>query len=235
MTGDLLIIVPSRGRPGNVARLLGAVHMNRRLETHVCLAVDDDDESLHDYEDIMQRSGADGDEIITGSRDGLAGWTNQVALLKSADYRYLASFGDDHIPRTRGFDKALCRGIEDMGGTGFTYPWDGLREDVPEAVVMSSDIVQALGWMCEPSLHHYYIDNVWADLGRGAGCLRHLRAVAVDHLNAASGRAPGDATYASASEKLLQDRDAYRSWRKDKAADDIKVVMSLRDRRLQAA
>ena len=109
-----------------------------------------------------------------------------------------------------------------MGGTGFTYPFDGTREDIPEAVVMSSDIVQILGWMAEPSLNHFYIDNVWADLGRGAGCLRYLRAIAVDHAQ------QSDKTSRDSGEKLAADRDAYYEWRRNRMTDDLSKVVSLK-------
>ena len=88
--------------------------------------------------------------LEVGPRNGLCGWTNEVAVRRAAEYPYLASLGDDMVPRTKGWDRALVRAITDMGGTGLAYPWDGTREDIPEAVVLSSDIVQALGWMCAP-------------------------------------------------------------------------------------
>ncbi len=232
MSSDLLIIVPSRERPQNAARLLMAVHSLRKLETHVHLAVDEDDPELDAYRTMMMKHAGDGDVLETGSRKGLAAWTNEVALERSGEYQFLASFGDDHRPRTPGFDQALCRGIEDMGGTGFTYPWDGVREDIPEAVVMSSDIVQALGWMCLPGLDHYYIDNVWADLGRNAGCLRHLRAVAVDHLHPSAGLASSDAVYASSSEKISADKAVYQEWCRNQLIEDVETIVSLRDRTL---
>jgi hypothetical protein len=236
MSGDLLIIVPSRGRPQNIARLLDAVHATRQLATHVHVAVDDDDPELSRYEFVVKKAGIDGDELQVGSRKGLAAWTNDVAVRRAGEYPYLASFGDDHVPRTKGFDRALIRGIEDMGGTGFTYPWDGTREDIPEAVIMSSDIVQALGWMCLPSLNHYYVDNVWADLGRNAGCLRHLRAIAVDHVHPVTGAVPGDATYQASSAKIQADQEAYNEWRSSgQMLDDIKKVISLRERQLLPA
>ena len=138
------------------------------------------------------------------------------------------------VPRTPGWDRALIRGIERMGGTGIVYPWDGVREDIPEAVVMSSDIVAALGWMCEPSLSHFYCDNVWADLGRGAGCIRHLRAIAGDHRNAAAeGRS--DQTAKDNGKSLKTDRDAYFGWRRERMADDVGVIVKLRERALQPA
>ena len=68
--------------------------------------------------------------------------TNEVAVRRAGEYPFLASLGDDMVPRTPGWDRALIRGIERMGGTGIVYPWDGIREDIPEAVVLSSDIVR---------------------------------------------------------------------------------------------
>lgn len=231
--GNLLIIVPSRGRPGNIARLLDAVHRLRQAGAHTCTGIDDDDPEAEQYRKAFRDHGSLGDILEEGPRKGLAGWTNEIAMKYAGQYRYLASFGDDHLPRTRGFDRALTRGIEDMGGTGFTYPWDGRREDIPEAVVMSSDIVKALGWMCEPSLRHWYVDNVWDDLGRQAGCIRHLRAVAVDHLHPAVARAQPDETYASSSGSFSDDKKAYGEWRQTRMAADVETICALRDRRAQ--
>lgn len=233
MTGDLLIVVPSRGRPQNIARLLDSVHATSRAVTHLHVAVDEDDEKLPQYQAVMDHAGAEGDVLEAGARRGLCAWTNEVAVRRAGEYPYLASLGDDMVPRTPGWDRALIRGITGMGGTGIAYPWDSVREDIPEAVVLSSDIVAALGWMCMPDLKHFYPDNVWADLGRGAGCLRHLRAIAVDHLNVAAGRAGPDATAIGNGRSLEADRDAYHGWRRTRMADDIAKVIALREMRAQ--
>ena len=232
---DLLVIVPSRGRPRNIARLLDSVRETRRIGTLVHVAVDEDDETLPHYRAVMDKAGADGDVLETGPRKGLCAWTNEVAARRAREFPFLASFGDDHVPRTPGWDAALVRAITDMGGTGFSYPWDGTREDIPEAVVMSSGIVSALGWMCEPGLSHWYPDQVWADLGRAAGCLRHCRAVAVDHVHPATGQARADQTTRDNSRSLGADRDAYWAWRRTRMAGDVAVIRGLRERALQPA
>ena len=232
---SLLVITPSRGRPKNIARLLDAIHDTARIATHLHVCVDDDDPALPDYQRVMDKAGADGDVLETGPRKGLAAWTNEIAVRRAAEYPYLASLGDDHVPRTPGWDKSLLKAIERMGGTGFSYPWDGTRADIPEAVVMSSDIVTALGWMCEPSLEHYYVDVVWADLGRAVGCLRHCRAIVVDHVHPGAGTADADKTYKESGEKLDTDRDAYYAWRKTRMTDDIETVGALREKALAAA
>ena len=233
--GDLLVIVPSRGRPQNLARLLDSVHATARLVTHLHVAVDEDDEKLPQYEAVMAKAGGENDVLESGPRKGLVAWTNEVAVRRAGEYPFLASLGDDMVPRTPGWDRALTRAITDMGGTGFSYPFDGTREDVPEACVMSAGIVQALGWMMLPDLKHFWCDNVWADLGRGAGCIRHLRAVAVDHLHPGAKTAAPDRTYADSGTKIPEDRDAYFAWRAGRMADDVKTVAALRERSLQPA
>lgn len=232
---DLLVIVPSRGRPQNIARLLDSVRETARLETHVHVAVDDDDERLAQYEAVMAKAGGEHDVLETGPRKGLCAWTNDIAVRRAGEYPFLASFGDDHVPVTPGWDRALVRGIAEMGGTGFTYPWDSTREDIPEACVVSSDIVQALGWFCLPELCHWYPDNVWADLGRGAGCIRHLRAVLVDHRQVATGKAAVDGTARDNGKSLDADKAAYYAWRATRMAADVATVLEVRERALQPA
>ena len=228
-TGDLLVITPSRGRPQNIARLLDAVHATMKMNTHVHVAIDDDDPRLTEYQYVMEKAAGEGDKLTVGPRKNLAGWTNEIAVPATEEYTYLASLGDDHVTSTPGWDKALIRAIERMGGTGFSYPWDGTREDIPEAVVLSSSIVRALGWMALPESTHWYIDTVWADLGRGIGALKHCRAVKVEHVWRA------DQTSKDSGEKLTRDRDAYYLWRKERMESDIKIISALRDQALQPA
>ena len=95
------------------------------------MAVDDDDPELERYKYVMKQAAGEGDKLTVGPRKGLTGWTNEIAVPAAEDYPYLASLGDDMVPRTPGWDKALVKGIERMGGTGFTYPWDGTGRTFP--------------------------------------------------------------------------------------------------------
>lgn len=232
---SLLVITPSRGRPRSVARLLDSVHATRKISTHLHVCVDEDDETLPDYRRVFDIAGREGDVLEVGTRNGLCGWTDLVAVRRAGEYDFLASFGDDMVPRTPGWDFLLTRGIADMGGTGIVYPWDGTREDIPEAPVMSSDIVTALGWMCLPGLRHWFVDDAWGELGRRAGCLRHLRAVWVEHLHPGLGVTPFDRTNADSGESLAEDRAVYREWRRTRMLADAETIIRLREQTLQPA
>ena len=211
--------------------MLHATRATARAATHVYVAVDDDDPELAAYEAAVTPLIGDGVWFSVGPRKSLAGWTNHVAGRHAGRYRCLASLGDDHVPRTPGWDALLLAAIDGMGGTGIAYPDDKRRADIPEAVVISSDIVAALGWMCEPSLQHFRVDDVWADLGNGAGCLRYVPGAVVEHMHYSV--RPGvarDGTYADAEDRAPADHAAYERWRRERMAGDIETVKRLRER-----
>ena len=228
---DLLVITPSRGRPQNAARLIKAIQDTARLDTWVFFGIDEDDPERENYQRLMLA----GQKTFFRFRPrmNLTEWTNELALEKLDDFPYLASLGDDMVPRSKGWDKALVNAVRDMGGTGFAYPWDGIREDIPEAVVMSSDIVRALGWMALPVCQHFWIDDAWGELGANAGCIRHLRTVKIDHLHPAKDGAPSDSTYGDARKKISADEKAYHHWRVTQMPADAQVILKLRESKLK--
>ena len=140
----------------------------------------------------------------------------------------VASIGDDMLPVTDGWDRRLLDSLP--AGGGFSYPDDQRRDDIPEAVVITTAIVAALGWMCAPGLHHWYIDNVWADLGRGAGCLAYCPDVLIQHLhpNVRPDVTKPDGTYHDAAQRYDSDLAAYQRWRLRDMPRDIGTVRGVR-------
>jgi hypothetical protein len=236
MVADLAVLVPSRGRPEGLKRLVEAVRNTRRGTVHVIAGVDQDDPRCGEYlklfatcRDDTREPDEDVTIITSDQRRTLVDWTNRLAGMYKGQYRYFASLGDDMVPRTTGWDVKLTSAIEeDFGGTGIVYPWDAIRDDIPEAYVLSSDIVQALGWMMMPSLKHFWNDNVWADIGHRAQCIRQLRGVIVDHLNVGVGKAPVDQTALDNGTKIADDQVAYLEWRKVQMHRDVEIVRKLR-------
>lgn len=211
---DMVVLVPSRGRPGNVGRLLEACAKTCRADTRVAFGFDEDDPQLE--ANTAALAGMLGPSWSVSARRGLAEWTNYLAMLHAPDAPVLCSLGDDHVPRTDGWDVALIEAIGQIDG-GWAYPDDSRRDDIAEAVAVSSSIVRGLGWMALPDLHHWCIDNAWTALARAVGRLEYLHHVKVPHYHPHSPRlelqVPADHTYEEARWSYDLDKRRYLRWR----------------------
>lgn len=224
----LLVIVPSRGRPGRLAELIAAIRATRTATTQVAVGLDGDDPRLRQY--LTGPQGSDVEYVI-GDRKSLTGWTNTIALGRlSHGFTHYASLGDDHLPRTRGWDDTLMRAA-DRSGPGISYGNDLAQgENLATAPVINVKIVRALGWMCYPKCQHYLVDNIWIDLGRAAGCLTYCPDVVVEHLHPAFGKGTMDATYADAGGFSVDHPDyrAYLEWQRTGRSLDVAKVQAAR-------
>jgi hypothetical protein len=230
---DLLVIVPSRGRPGAVAELARAWAETAAGVADLLVVVDDDDPELPSY----QRLGVDiRVHASTGSR-GIVPVLNAAAVEAAGRYRMVGFLGDDHRPRTTGWDKRIVDQLDELG-TGIVYGDDLLRgEALPTAAAMTSDIILALGCMAPPALRHLFVDNVWYDLGHAIGKIRYLPDVTIEHLHPAIGKGQWDDLYRelNADTTYAQDRDAYNAYNTSGAfAEDVDKVRRIIEARTDA-
>ena len=209
---DMVVLVPTRGRPDNAARLLKACEKTCRADTRLWFGIDSDDAWL--YPPTVTSSG----EVTIGPRMGLAAWTNKLAEQSLARYpgAVLCSLGDDHVPLSDGWDESLLKAIDAMDG-GWAYPNDHRRDDIAEAVAVSPRIVRELGWMALPDVHHWCIDNAWTKLAATVGRLEYLPDVHVPHYHPHSPepayQVAADPTYEEARWSYDLDKRRYLHWR----------------------
>lgn len=222
---DLLMIVPSRGRPGNIIELLDAwrgtfAEMNR---TGLLVAVDDDDPELEGYRSVGNYADFD---LVVSPRQRVGPTLNRLAVERAPDFFAVGFMGDDHRPRTQDWDERMVAALREMG-SGIVYGNDLLQgERLPTAVVMTSDIIRALGYMVPPRLTHMYLDNFWLGLGRELGRIQYLPDVVIEHVHPLAGKSEWDDGYreVNSHEMYAQDRTRLLEWLEHDEAEALERV-----------
>lgn len=207
---SLLVMVPTRGRKTQCERLLVSFVKNTvRETTHLLFITDSDDQESYEGMDWGESSMG-----IIEPREYLTGKLNRTADSMVSSYDALMFAGDDHVFETKGWDDIMLKTLEAAGGTGMVYPDDKRRTDVPEIIMISSDIVAILGQFAEAAMKHYYIDNAWAELGKRTGLIHFCPDAVVTHKHySVDKETVKDATYSEAEELWGQaDMAAYQWW-----------------------
>lgn len=227
MTADLLVIVPTRGRPQNAQAFYDAWSANT-ANADLLFVVDEDDPLLSTYKYRMQWMGGPGVRLAVcpaGLR--LVGALNWAAVRSAPDYRYLGFMGDDHRCRSSKWDVALTNCL---GPVGISYGNDLLQgEAMPTAVIMTANIVEALGYMAPPAMQHLCVDLVWKDWADALNCRVYLESVIIEHMHPANGKAITDTGYqlANSPTQVKRDADAYYTYKDGDFFDDVKKLQAL--------
>jgi hypothetical protein len=209
-SASLNVLVPSRGRPENVARLISAMDATMDLMmTRLFVIVDEDDPKQADYQYLLQNSPHWAFCITNSYYYKIGPILNAVSRNSAKNAKYIAFMGDDHCPRTYHWDQHLVEALD--GKPGVSYGNDLFQGDnLPTAVCISSDVIRALGYMCPPGLEHLYLDNFWKELGQRLGNLKYLPDVIIEHLHPLAGKAEVDAGYQYSLASTTLDSDGRK-------------------------
>jgi hypothetical protein len=225
---SLAVLVPSRGRPGNARRLVDAFADTIELsDTVLILGLDEDDPELDNYRDALAGTGV---AAMIGPRLRLGGTLNRMAADNCDGFDVLGFMGDDHVPRTPGWDVLVQAAL--MERPGYCYGDDLLQgENLPTAVFVTAAVVRELGFFQPPGLVHLYFDNFWLDMGRAVG-ITYLPDVVIEHMHFLNGKAPVDARYTEVNAASMYEHDGrvyarYRSEDFDGDAARVRAVLDV--------
>lgn len=208
----LAVIVPSRGRPQNITALADAWG-ETDATADLIVGVDDDDPTLPDYLDVIAASPANVD-LVVGPRLRMAGTLNQIAARVADDYDHLGFMGDDHRPRTTGWDVTICAELDRLR-TGVVYGNDLIQgERLPTAAFLTANIVRTLGWMAPPGLQHLFLDDAWKTLGQMLDAITYLPDLIIEHVHPVAGKVTWDDGYreCNAPDVWGHDQQVYTDW-----------------------
>jgi len=228
----IAILTPSRERPHECREMVAAIADTATGPVAVYIGVDDDDPSDYGPEGVRLWGGADVTvKTRRGPRAQLAEWTNRLALDALDDnFSILGSFGDDHRPRTVGWDLAVRAAFEERG-KGLVYTRDGLQDErLPTAPFWSVEIIRALGYFFPPYCKHLWADNWWRAFADALGRRHYLDDVLIEHLHP---DAPNGHTYdainAGNDEHEREDRNGFYAFMDSQeyrdALDRVRAVL----------
>ncbi len=221
---DLTIYVPSKGRPDNAKRLQEQFYRTTKLMTRLVIINSDNDQHLDRY------TGIEYSITVSPDKPGFVSPLNLGYLADRNTYSYAVGFmGDDHFPRTEGWDEILVQELLAMKA-GFAYGDDGLQGIlIPTQVVMTSDIPKCLGFMTLPQLKHLYADDFWRDFGMALDRIKYVPEVLIEHLHPAAGKANYDAGYEFSGSASLdrEDKAAYTRYLENGILQDVEKVKAM--------
>jgi len=228
--------MPSRGRPERARQAVQAIRDTAvMVETCVALVVDADDPTLPAYRALQfQPFGAEVMVVVLQPEDtgNLVRATNTVSM-RIADVDpdgIIGNLGDDHLCRTRGWDRRI---IDALATPGIAYGDDLIQgETLPTAPFISASIVDALGYYFVPDVEHMYCDNAVRDIAEQAGVRRYLPEVVIEHVHPAVGKVDWDAGYIAVNDPraIARDKARYESWREHAMATDVGRVRAMLER-----
>lgn len=230
---ELVVIVPSRGRPHAVAELVEAFRETCAADWELRFAIDESEPALKDYvraicHDYSSYGKPQRVTWLVGSTASMGEALDhgvQFALGAVGSPDAIAFMGDDHRPRTKGWDRAYLDALK--AKPGIVYGNDLLQgENLPTQCAISTSVVRALGHMAPPELVHLYFDNYWLTLGRAADAITYLPDVVVEHVHPFAGKAPMDAGYERVNrpELYAADRAAFEAYWAVNGGRDIRLV-----------
>lgn len=213
----LIVVVPTRGRPDNAARLEAAFRETASRGAIPVFVADEDDPELGRYRDKLEAGEISRLMVYnhTAGGKGLCFPLNYAARRYAEVVDYVGFMGDDHLPRTHGWDLEMIGELDSLEPR-IAYGNDLLQgANLPTAVFMQARMIRAMGIMAPQCMRHLYLDNFWKHLGEQTGGLRYREDVVIEHLHPVAGKAAWDERYAAvnASDRDAADRDAWISYR----------------------
>ena len=212
-----LVILPTRSRPDSAERCINALKEHSVLSDFV-IAIDDDQADLYPR--------LDGVTYEVNPRLRMNGTLNLVANKYADKYETIFFLGDDHLVQTPSWDEYLSKAIAHKG-YGLAYGNDLLqRHQLATAVMMSTNIIKAVGYMAPPKLVHLYMDNYWMILGQRLGTLWYFDNVIIEHLHPVAGKTSWDEQYmeANSNEVGNADRQELHRYMEEEFAGELEKI-----------
>jgi glycosyltransferase involved in cell wall biosynthesis len=157
---DISIIVPTRGRPDKIARLIESAGQHHNVE--IVVGCDDDDETMRNPEP------APGVKYVHGSRhDTLGALFNTLAAASRG--HWLMAMGDDYAIDTPDWPAILLACGKQARKRGVLYAHDPHHPGLTTIFCIHRRTYEMAGYFAAPIFPYWFIDTWWDEVGEMTG------------------------------------------------------------------
>jgi hypothetical protein len=210
-TPGISVLLPTRGRPTNVRRLMDSVTGTAVQDVEVVLYVDEDDPTQQQVWDM-----ADEDDmpmiVLRGPRIILSSCWNLCAEAATNDI--MMHCGDDIIFRTFGWDQLVVAAFEQVADKiALVHGRDGIHDGtLATHGFLHRRWVETTGYLVPPLFASDYNDLWLSDVANALGRRIFLPDVYTEHMHPAVGKAELDQTHRERLARHAAD-DCDQIWR----------------------
>jgi Glycosyltransferase like family len=216
----LLVMCSSHNRPDRVQDTIKSFNETKSEGTELIIYVGENDPKIEEYRKALKELNQ---KHIIGPYKTMVEVLNCLSCEYYPDLPYYAEVNDDHIYRTKSWDKKLIEAIDKKKGWAISY---GFTENLPTAIMISGKLVKTLGFFLPPNFLHTFVDNYILDIGNALDLLIQVPDVVVDHMHYIFGKAELDDNYkfVSQASTLIKGEEDFRYWRENCRENDINKI-----------
>lgn len=218
------ILLPTRGRPDGVRRLVDSLYQTTSTDVELCVYLDEDDRTRDKTKQVLAAEGRV--TWVEGPRVVLSEMWNRCWELATGDVAMHC--GDDIIFRTTGWDRIVLDQFErSVDKILFVHGDDGFQKgNIGTHGFLHRRWVETVGYFVPPYFSSDYNDLWLSEVADALGRRVYLPSVYTEHMHPAAGKGEWDKTH---RERLARHtRDDVGKLYQDLAANRHGDVQKLR-------
>lgn len=226
---SLCVICPTRNRYDRLTDMIKSYSetVDDKINTTLVIAVDSDDKT--DYKKLAFENNI---VLISSNQPNITTYINKIYNAYKGLDNFFYVINDDFLFRTYGWNALM---VDKCRENYICYPNDGNNsKSFPTSFMISSKILDIVGWLQMPKLTHLCGDSVWNYIINKCNIGYYCKDVLIEHMHYLYRKSEIDDIYEKTNSKdmYVKDNESFRKWIREESEEVCKnVKMALQNMR----